>query len=146
MKVLLKQDVKDLGKAGSIVNVKNGFARNFLFPRSFAVEASEKNEKELAHLKKLGEIKAKKALGERKQVIEKLEGVTVTFHMSASETDKLFGSVTALDVSKKLSEQGFEVDKRDIEIEAIKMIGQHKAKVVLGEGLETEIAVNIERA
>ena len=146
MKVLLKQDVKDLGKAGKIVNVKNGYARNFLFPRSLAVEASDKNEKALAHLNKLAEIKAKKALGNRKQLLEKLEGVTVTFKMSASESDKLFGSVVANDVSKKLSEMGYEVDKRDIQLEPIKMVGQHQAKIVLGEDLSLELPVNVERA
>ncbi|MEZ4871421.1 MAG: 50S ribosomal protein L9 [Bdellovibrionales bacterium] len=145
MKVLLKQDVKDLGKAGSIVNVKNGFARNFLFPKSLAVEASDKNEKALAHIQKMAEIKAKKAIGDRKQIIAKLEGVTVTFSMSASDSDKLFGSVVANDVSIKLSEMGIEVDKRDIILEPIKMVGQHKAKIDFGDDLNAEIAVVVER-
>jgi large subunit ribosomal protein L9 len=147
MKVILQSDVKDLGKVGQVVSVAQGYARNFLFPRKLAVEATEKRMKEWNHLQKVAEIKKKKAQSERQTLIEKLKGVTVTFKLQASEDDKLFGSVGAIEVSKQLSEQGFEIDKRDIQIEeAIKVLGQHKAVISLGEGLEAEISVAVERA
>ena len=147
MKVILQKDVKDLGKVGDLVNVTQGYARNFLFPRRLAEQATEKNVKQLEHQQKVAEIKKKKVVSERKELIDKLNGVTVTFQRQASEDDKLFGSVTNLDISKELDKQGFSVDKRDIEIpEAIKVLGQHKAVVNLGADLNAELVVAVEKA
>lgn len=146
MKVILQKDVKDLGKIGDLVSVKNGFARNFLFPRRLAIEATEKREKEWAHLRQVAEIKKKKAKVERQEMINKVQGVSIIFKRSAGETEKLFGSVTSLDISNELSGLGFEVDKKDIFLEeAIRVLGQHKAKIKLGDGLEAEISVAVER-
>lgn len=145
MQVLLQKDVKDLGKVGEIVNVKEGYARNFLFPQRLAVKSSEKNSKEYVHLQKMAEIKKKKAVGDRKELAEKVNGQTVTFSMTAGDTDKLFGSVTNTDVSKKLNENGFSIDKKDIDMEAFKMLGQHKAIINFGDDITAEIVVSIER-
>ncbi len=146
MKVILQKDVKDLGKVGDLVNVANGYARNFLFPRKMAVEATEKREKEYKHLQKVAEVKKKKAIAERQAVINKLGGITLTFKREAGETEKIFGSITTLDVSNELQKQGHSIDKRDIKIEeAIKMLGQHKATVSLGEGLAAELTIVVER-
>lgn len=145
MKIVLKNDVKDLGKAGDIVNVKSGYARNFLFPKKLAFEASEKNQKQMTHLNKLAQIKKKKAVGDRKELAAKLEGVTVAFEQAASETEKLFGSVTSYDVSLGLSKLGFEVDKKDIKLEPIKVVGQHKAVISFGDDIQTEITVAVSR-
>ncbi|PIU00582.1 MAG: 50S ribosomal protein L9 [Bdellovibrionales bacterium CG10_big_fil_rev_8_21_14_0_10_45_34] len=146
MKVILKNDVKDVGRAGELVNVKRGFARNFLLPRKLAVEATEKREKEFAHLQQMAEVRKKKAVEARKAVLSKISGLTLTFKVDAAETDKIFGSVTNLDISKQLSEQGYEVDRRDILIEEpIKILGQHKAIVKLGEGMTSELKISVER-
>lgn len=145
MKVVLQKDVKDLGKVGEVVNVKNGFARNFLFPRRLAVEASEKNVKQWEHLQQVAEAKKKKAHGERKELIDKINGQTVSFNVEASESDKLFGSITNHDISKQLEELNFMIDKKDIHLEPIKVLGQHKAEVKLGEDLVAEINVLVER-
>ena len=146
MKVILKKDVKDLGKVGDLVDVANGYARNFLFPRMLAAEATEKRVKEMKHLQSMAEAKKKKVQLERKELLDKLNGVSASFKMPAGETDKLFGSVTNIDISNALEKQGFSIDRRDIHLEEpIKMLGQHKALVKLGEGLETEITVSIER-
>ncbi len=147
MKVILKNDVKNVGKIGQLVNVARGYARNFLFPNNLALEATERRVKEFEHLKKMADSKRKKAMSEKKQVLEKLSNVTVTFKVNASETEKLFGSITALDISKELEKQGFQVDRRDVRMDdTIKMLGQHKATIHFGEDLETEIAVSVERA
>lgn len=148
MRVILQKDVKDVGKVGELVTVSQGFARNFLFPRKLAVEATEKRIKEWDHLKRGAEAKKKKAVAERQEVLNKINGTTVTFKMSAgADSDKLFGSVTTTDVSKELEKQGFSVDRRDIHIEeAIKVLGQHKAVVRYGEGLEARIQISVERA
>lgn len=146
MKVILQKDVKDVGKVGELVSVKAGFARNFLFPRKLAVVATEKRQKEWNHLNKVAEVKKKKAVAERKALIDKMAGVTVTFKVEAGETGKLFGSITTMDISNALEKQGFSVDKRDIHVEeAIKVLGQHKATVKLGAGQETAITVTVDR-
>lgn len=148
MKVILQQDVKDLGKVGDLVNVKTGYARNFLFPRSLAVHATESRETEYKHLKKVADIKSKKAHAGRQELINKLKGTTLTFRLeAAADSEKLFGSVTNMDISKQLEASGFSVDKRDIHLEEpIKLLGQHKAAVKLGEGLEAEITVVVEKS
>lgn len=149
MKVVLQKDVKDLGKVGEILNVKEGFARNFLFPKKVAVPATEKKVKEFEHLKRVAELKKAKAVDTRKILITKLNGLVLEFKVQASETEKLFGSITNIDLSKELSKKGFEVDKNDIIIEeAIKVLGQHKASIEFGDdaSLKTEITVSVERA
>ena len=146
MKVILQKDVKDLGKVGDVVNVAQGFARNFLFPRKLAEFASEKKVKQWQHLQKVAEIKQKKAVSDRKDLVEKLNGISLTFKMQAGENEKLFGSVTTLDISRELENQNYLVDKKDIHLpEAIKVIGQHKAIVDLGDALKAELIVSVEK-
>lgn len=147
MKVILQKDVKNLGKVGDLVSVSTGFARNFLFPRRLASEATEKRVKEFGHLKAVAEAKKKKAVAERQELVKKLQGVTVVLKGSAGETDKLFGSITNHDISNELETLGFSIDRRDIHLEEpIRMLGQHKVTVRLGEGQEAELAVSVERA
>lgn len=146
MKVILQKDVKDIGKVGELVNVSNGFARNFLFPRKFAVEATEKRIKEWNHLNRVAETKKKKAIEERKALLTKLSGVSISFKVEAGETDKLFGTITTNEISKELDKVGFSIDRRDIHLEEpIKILGNHKAIVRLGESLEANVQVIVER-
>lgn len=146
MKVILQKDVKNLGKVGDLVSVATGYARNFLFPRKLASEATEKRVHEFEHLKKVAEIRKKKAVAERAEVVKKLSGVSLVFKSEAGDTDKLFGSITNVDISNELEKHGFSIDRRDIHVdEAIKMLGQHKATVKLGDGLEAELKISVER-
>lgn len=147
MKVILQKDVKDLGKVGDLVNVSTGYARNFLFPRRLAMLATETRVSEWTHLKKVSDIKKKKALTGRKEVISKLQGLTLTFKLEAAgETEKLFGSVTTMDISKQLEKAGYQIDRRDIHLEEpIRQLGQHKAQVKMGEGLDAEVTVVVEK-
>ncbi|CAN5386322.1 50S ribosomal protein L9 [soil metagenome] len=147
MKVILQKDVKNLGKVGELVSVASGYARNFLFPRLLAAEATEKRMAEYEHLKRGAEAKMKKANAERQAVIGKLKGVNVVIKATAGEADKLFGSVTNNDISNELEKLGFSIDRRDITLEeTIRVLGSHKATVKLGDGLETTISVVVERA
>jgi ribosomal protein L9 len=147
MKVILQKDVKDVGRVGELVNVSEGFARNFLFPRKLAAEATEKRVKEYEHLKRVADAKKKKAQAERQELLNKINGTTVSFKLAAGETDKLFGTVTTTDISKELQKAGFSVDRRDIVLEEpIKVLGQHKAIVRYTEGLEAKIQISVERA
>lgn len=147
MKVILQKDVKDLGKVGDLVNVSLGFARNLLFPRKLAVEATETKVNEYNHLKRVAESKKKKALSERQEFLNKIKGTTVTFKLNAGEGDKLFGTVTTNDISKQLEKAGHSVDRRDIHLEEpIKVLGTHKATIRYGDNLEAAIQVSVERA
>lgn len=147
MKVILQKDVKNLGKVGELVNVASGYARNFLFPRRLAMEATEKRMAEFEHLKRGAEAKKAKANAERQEVISKLKGVNVVIKATAGESDKLFGSVTNNDISNELEKHGYSIDRRDIALEEpIRVLGSHKATVKLGEGLEATISVVVERA
>ena len=147
MKVILQKDVKDLGKVGDMVNVSEGFARNLLFPRKLALEATEKRENEYNHLKRVAESKKKKGMADRQATLNKIKGTTVAFKLNAGENDKLFGTVTTSDISKGLEKLGFSVDKKDIHLEEpIKVLGTHKATIRYAEGLETSIQVAVERA
>jgi large subunit ribosomal protein L9 len=147
MKVILQKDIKDLGKAGDLLNVSTGYYRNFLFPRNLALEATESKVKEWEHLKKVSEAKKKKALEEKKSIVAKLNGLSLTFKATAGESDKLFGALTHLDISKELEKHGFSVDKRDIVLEEpIKILGKHKVHVKFAEGLVADLAINVERA
>lgn len=146
MKVILKQDIKDLGKVGEMINVASGFARNFLFPRKLAAEATEKRIKEFEHWTRVAESRQKKAVAEREQTLAKIAGLQLVFQLQAGEEDKLFGSVTNKDISDELEKLGHIIDKRDILLsEPIKILGQHKAIIKLGDGLEQEIVVTVER-
>lgn len=147
MKVILTKDVKDVGKVGDLVSVSAGFARNFLFPRSLASEATEKRVKEWEHLKRVADAKKKKAVAERQEILKKISGVTVSFKANAGENDKLFGTVTTTEISRELEKLGFSIDRRDIHLaEPIKLLGSHKATVRYSEGLEATIQINVERA
>lgn len=147
MKVILQKDVKDLGKVGDLVRVKEGFARNFLVPRKLALEATEKKVSEWEHLKRVAEAKKKKAVAERQGLLAKINGTSLVFKVSAGETEKIFGSVTTADISKQLELKGFSVDRRDIHLEEpIKVLGNHKAVVKMGEGQEASLQLVVERA
>ncbi len=147
MKVILQKDVKDLGKIGDLVSVSAGFARNLLFPRKLAVEATEKRVTEYNHLKRVAESKKKKALSERQAFLDKVKGKTVFIKMNAGENEKLFGTVTTTDISKALDKMGFSIDRKDLHLEEpIKMLGTHKVTLKYSEGLQAEIQVAVERA
>ena len=144
MEVILREDVQSLGKAGQLVRVKPGYARNFLLPRGLAFEATEGNKKRIdaearARSAKQG---AEKAASE--QLATQLGSITVTLRGKAGEEGKLFGSITAQDIASALSSQGFTVDKRKLELEhPIKTVGFHSVTVRLQSEVHVEVTVNI---
>ncbi|MDZ4677263.1 MAG: 50S ribosomal protein L9 [Oligoflexia bacterium] len=146
MKVILAQDVRSLGKVGDLVRVADGYARNFLVPRKLAMEATEDRVKEFKHLQTMADAKKKKASASAKKVAEKLSGQTVTLRAQAGEQDKLFGSITSGDIANELTKAGFNVERRDIQLdEVIKVLGQYRVKVRIATGVEAEVKVNVER-
>ena len=103
MKVILREDVKNLGHMGEVVNVSDGYARNFLFPKKFAVEANTKNLKEFEHNKKVIIEKAAKLKESFKSIADKLSSLSLTIKAKTGEDDKLFGSVTNMNIAEALA-------------------------------------------
>jgi large subunit ribosomal protein L9 len=146
MKVILRHDYESLGKIGQVVEVKNGFARNFLFPRKIAYSALKGN---LASLEEEKKNFAKKAEQERKSAetqAAELEKVSVTIPVQVGEEDKIFGAVTTQMIADALKEKGFDIDKRRIEIaEAIKSLGIYEVSVKLHSNVDAKIKVWVVR-
>lgn len=147
MKVILKADVKSLGKKGELVNASDGYARNFLFPKGLAVEANatamnEFNNQEAAKkFHKAEEIKA------AQEVKSQLDGKTVKLTAKAGANGKLFGSITAKDVSEKIkADLALDIDKRKISMTDIKAFGTVKAEVKIYQGIVATISVQVTEA
>ena len=147
MKVILKQDVKGLGKKESMVEVSDGYARNFLFPKNLAVEATASNINVMNTKKEAEKTKKDRELASAKQLAEKLKGITVTFKTKTGENGKLFGSITSKDISDKLkSGFGLDIDKKKINLEdAIKTIGTTEVEVKLYPGVNAKLTVKVEQ-
>lgn len=144
MKVILKEDVKNLGLAGSIVNVADGYARNFLIPRNLAVEASTKNVKALEQERKRIEEAARKAKEMAQEISKRLSSITLQIKAKAGEEGKLFGSITNADISEALKKEGFDVDKRRIVLEEpIKRLGSYTVNVKLHQEMTVPVNINI---
>ena len=144
MRVILQKDIKNLGLTGDIVSVKKGYARHFLFPKKQAIAFTTASAGEARHRRQMMEFKKKKALSLRKSLTEKLKDLKLSFVKSAGQEGRLFGSVTAFEIAKKLQEQGFEVDKRSIKLpQALKSTGEHEILLDLGSDMKTQITVQI---
>lgn len=147
MLVILKQEVSNLGDAGDIVKVADGYGRNFLIPRGLAIPASEGSVKQLEHQKRVAEAIRRKELQGAKELAEKLEGTAVSIRRETGEDDKLFGSVTNRDVAEALAAEGIEVDRRNIQIdEPIKAIGLFNVPVRLHRSVTANVRVYVIRA
>lgn len=133
MKVILTQDVKGQGKKGQLVNVSDGYARNFLLPKNLAVEANAKNMTEMKDAEKSKQIKEEKELAAAKELAAKLEGCMVKIQRAGGEDDRLYGSVSSKDIADALKEQfSIELDKRKIQLDdPIKAYGSYSVTVKL---------------
>ena len=146
MDVILRQDVDKVGRAGELVTVKNGYARNFLLPRGLAYEATEANRRRLDSERAQKGKKVAAEIGAAKEVAGRLESLSLTFTMKAGEGDKLFGSVTSSDVADKLSAEGYRIDKKQIELdEPLKALGVYKVPVRLHSEVRPEVRVWVVR-
>src|SRR5690242_16439645 len=124
MKVILKENVENLGSIGDIVKVAPGYARNYLVPKGFAIEATEKNAKALAHTKAHLEYKKNRVLEAAKQLGAKIEALSLSIAHQAGADDRLFGAVTNMELAEQLKAQGVEVDRKRIVLaEPIKHLG-----------------------
>jgi large subunit ribosomal protein L9 len=145
MKLILREDVYNLGKSGELVNVKEGYARNYLLPRNLAMLASSANVRQLEHEKQVIELRQQKLKGGAQEQAKKLEGVKVSIKRKVGEQDKLFGSVTALDIAEAVAAQGQKIDRRHIHLpEPIKTVGTHEVEVRLHRDVQAKISVDVQ--
>ena len=144
MKIILLKSYDKLGKVGDVINVKAGFARNYLIPNQIGSPATKQNIKSLESFLRSQEIKEAKNRTNLEALSKKLNSLTIKFDMQAGEDDKLFGSITSQMVSDELAEQGFTVDKKEINIaDPIKTLGNYKININLGYELETKIKIKV---
>jgi len=149
VKVILREPVEHLGESGEIVDVKPGYARNYLLPQGLAETADPANIARLEEERRRAEEEARRAYLEGRRRAAQLEGTILIFHARASEEGRLFGSVTVADIAERARERAgldFELDKRMIELdEPIKEVGAYKVPIRLHDEVEVEIQVRVER-
>ncbi|MGH7569790.1 MAG: 50S ribosomal protein L9 [Gemmatimonadales bacterium] len=144
MEIILREDVQHLGKAGEVVKVKDGYARNYLLPKGLAYLATDANKKKIAYeAERIARQRAaEKAAAETEAT--RLAGVQLTFLMKVGEEDKLYGSVTASDIQRKLEEAGIHVDKRKIDLaEPIRELGEFRVALKVHPDVRPEITVTV---
>ncbi len=147
MKVILKENMDNLGHIGDIVKVAPGYARNYLIPKGFAIEATTKNAKALDHAKRQMEYKKNKVLEQAKQLAARIEGLALNLVHQAGEEGKLFGSVTNMELAEQLKAQGFEIDRKKIALaEPIKQVGEYTVAVKIHPEVTANLKVNITKA
>lgn len=146
MKVILREEVTHLGAAGSIVKVSDGFARNFLIPRNFAVPVTPNNLKVFEHKRQVLESKRTKQRKEAEALKAKLEHHSCSISKKVGEQDKLFGSVTAIDIEKAFQAEGFQIDKKDVLLEEpIKALGVYTVPIRIFEDIVANTKVWVVR-
>ena len=144
MKVILISDVENIGSVGDVKDVKNGMARNYLFPRKLAIKATEANLKAWESRIETIRLRKTEVLENAKAFAEKLEGLEITIPAKSGEEDRLFGSVTSQNISDALGEKGFEISRRDIELDGtIKALGTYSVAVKLHTDVTPQITVNV---
>ncbi len=144
MKVILRQDFENLGKFGDIVEVRDGYARNFLIPRKIALPATPGNIRMIETEKKQKAFKLERERLTAQQIAEKLSKLEITIPMRAGENERLFGSVTAQMIADKLEKLGFEIERRKILLdEPIKALGSYEVPIKLHPDVSVKLRVNV---
>lgn len=146
MKIILTESIPSLGQIGDVVNVAPGYARNYLFPKRLAMEAIEKNVRDLEHKKAILAEKREKVRQEMLSLAEKLSRVKVALKRKVSEEDKLYGSVSAHDILAILETQGFELPRRSVQLDQpIKQLGDYTVSVRIDAQISAQVNVSVEK-
>ncbi len=144
MKVILQKDIPNLGEAGDIKDVSDGYARNFLLPKKMVLVANDSSQKAAVHQRKLIKIKKDKRKKQNETLMETFAGLDIRIGAQVGEEEKLFGSVTSMDIARKLKELGHDVDRRKIHLEEpIKKLGEYEVPVKLDEGVTAKLKVTV---
>jgi len=146
MQIILQEDIDKLGHRGDVVIVKPGYARNYLLPRSLAIEATAGNMKALERIRTSLAKKTATELEAAKKQADLLSGVSVSFKRKTGENDQMFGSVTTADISEALAAQGFKVDKRQVQLaDPIKTIGEHDVTIRVFRDVTAHVKAVVEK-
>lgn len=146
MRLVLTEEVASLGNVGDIVNVKAGYGRNYLLPQKKAMLADSKNVKAMEHAKLMADHKVRKMKVEFESIAEKMAKLTITLSHKVGEGDKLFGSVTSMEIEKALKEHGFEIDRKKILLEKpIKVLGKFTVPVKLHPEITSDLKIEVVR-
>jgi large subunit ribosomal protein L9 len=144
MKVILKEDIKHVGKMGQIVDVADGYARNYLIPKGLVAEASTKNIKFLEHEKRIIQDKAKKIKDSAQDVASKISSTIILIKAKAGEEGKLFGSITTMDIAEALQKEGIDIDKKKISLEEpIKRLGSYTVNIKLHHDVSAPLSIQV---
>ena len=144
MKIILNKSIDSLGNEGEIVNVKDGFARNYLIPQGIGTKATKKNIETTNKNIAIQQRKDARTRTNLEALAERLNKLTLKFDLKAGEDDKLFGSVTNIMIAEAIAEKGYTVDRKEIEMEeAIKSVGNHYVVVKLGNGVSGRIKIKV---
>jgi len=140
MRVILRQDIRDLGKAGQTIDVKAGYARNFLIARNLAIPATKANLRAIGEIDRQNRIRERKLKRQAEQLKDRMEKLSLTSEVLVGEEDKIFGSVTAQNVVELLNSQGLEVEKRNVLLEEpIKSLGVYTVPVKIDKDVTAHV-------
>ena len=144
MELILKEDIQNLGFKDDLVKVKNGFGRNFLIPNSFAILANESNTKSLNELLKQTKNKQEEIINNAKELAKKIGELNIEIPVKVGSEDKMFGSITTNQISKLLSEKGFDIDKKNISFSnKVKNLGIYDVNLIIHKEITHPIKINI---
>lgn len=147
MKVILQENMENLGNIGDVVKVAPGYARNYLLPKGFAMPANEKNTKALEHAKRQLEYKKNKMLEMAKGIVAKIEALVINLTHAAGEEGKLFGSVTNMELAEQLKSHGLEIDRKKIVLaDPIKHTGEYSVPVKVHPEITATLKVIVSKA
>ena len=146
MKVILKEDVHNLGQQGDVVEVKAGYARNYLMPQKLAILFTKQQKKNIEEAQRVEERKLEREKGQLESVLKQVEALSLSLKMQSEEDNKLFGSVTKLDVVKLLEENGITIDKKYVDLSSpIKTLGEHKVNIVFTKEMSASFTLTVEK-
>ena len=146
MKVILKEDVQNLGQQGDVVEVKPGYARNYLMPQKLAILFTKQQKKSIEQAQIVEKRKLEREKNQLESVLKQVEDLNLSLKMQSEEDDKLFGSVTKLDIVKLLEENGITIDKKYIDLSSpIKTLGEHKVNIVFTKEMSASFTLTVEK-
>ena len=146
MKVILKEDVQNLGQQGDVVEVKSGYARNYLMPQKLAILFTKQQKKSIEEAQRVEERKLEREKDQLESVLKQVENLSLSLKMQSEEDSKLFGSVTKLDIVKLLEENGITIDKKYVDLSSpIKTLGEHKVNIVFTEEMSASFTLTVEK-
>ena len=146
MKVILKEDVQNLGQQGDVVEVKPGYARNYLMPQKLAILFTKQQKKSIEEAQRVEERKLEREKDQLESVLKQVEDLSLSLKMQSEEDSKLFGSVTKLDIVKLLEKNGITVDKKYVDLSSpIKTLGEHKVNIVFTEEMSASFTLTVEK-